>query len=122
MTSVIEKLQHVVDLAEEATEGPWRECIEELALIERFGHCNLHGEVARVSKYEDRGFIVDARTSAPAMARALLALWPALERLHEAWDYDAAQEGLGVIGATTALLAAFETAKRELETLVKEKP
>ncbi len=51
--------------------------------------------------------------SAPAMARALLALWPALEEI-KAWHDDLNLDGFT---AVRRALAAFETAKKEIEAL-----
>jgi hypothetical protein len=63
----------------------------------------------------------DTYTSAPAMARALLALMPALERYQKASDeFDPLgqrPEAWTACEAHFGLIAAFEVAKRELEAM-----
>lgn len=120
----IEKLQRVVELASKAADGPWFWEHDENEGYKIY-MVKPDGTALYLMQFSfdeaSTKFTTDARTSAPSMARALLVLLPALERLKnaEAASYDVTSKGLHASmreydGAVGEVLAAYSTAKKEL--------
>jgi len=102
--TITEQLQRVVTLSQLATPGPW--------VLDHGG--NL--DIPRTA--ENRIFIHLSRERFPALARALLVLWPALEELRMAQRSEA---HCGTLGVPGRVLTAFEAARRELAQIEGEK-
>lgn len=112
--TIVDKLKAVLDLAEKATRGPWN------AKWAGVKHSTLNWVIAGERRVladggrllvSDAEFVANARTTSPAMARALLVLWPALESIERCGGLTLEEKN----AATLRLLAAFEQAKKELE-------
>jgi hypothetical protein len=118
--TLTEQLQRVVELAEKATPGKWHGKPNKYETEFRQLYVGAGPPSNRVIAYfhaseeaddEDAAnveFIANARTSAPALARAWLLVLPALER----WESRVSDRE-----TDRALLTAFEAAKAELGKL-----
>lgn len=102
--TILEKLQRVVGLAEIAEGAP--------SLSEPMTFAEDNGAEAL--------YQLEPPKTVKAQARALLALWPALERLKECDDDEwtnAGKKGMSYTECAGYVLRSFAAAKRELEAM-----